>query len=316
MTGTEVGVAAPWSLLLSPIGLGLLGLMVGSFLNVVVHRLPAMLWRDWWKDSVEFQLGDVRAWQPLFGAKSTPPAALAVAAGAISGELEKLPVLSLIKPRSRCPHCGHVLRWYENVPVLSWLFLRGRCSACKTRISVRYPLVELTTAGLFAAAALTFGARPETLLWCLALALLVTMALIDLDTTLLPDSLTLPLIALGLTGALTGLTGVTPAAAATGALAGYGVLWAVGFIYGQLRGVNAMAEGDMKMLAGIGALLGWQALPSALMLAAALGAVVGITLISVFGHKRSQPIPFGPYLALGGVCAIFFGDGMRSLWQI
>jgi leader peptidase (prepilin peptidase) / N-methyltransferase len=315
--GAENTLAAPWSLLLSPVGLGLLGLMVGSFLNVVIHRLPAMLWRDWWRDSVEFQLGDVRAWQPLFGAKSTPPAALAAAAGAIAGELEKLPALSLIKPRSRCPHCGHVLRWYENIPVLSWLFLRGRCSACSTRISVRYPLVELTTAGLFAAAAVSFGARPETLLWCLALALLVTMALIDLDTTLLPDNLTLPLIALGLTGALAGWTGVTPTAAAAGALAGYGVLWAVGFLYGLVRRVNnAMAEGDMKMLAGIGALLGWQALPSALMLAAALGAVVGITLIAGFGHKRSVPIPFGPYLALGGICAIFFGDSMRGLWQV
>ncbi|MBC7939474.1 MAG: prepilin peptidase [Chitinophagaceae bacterium] len=309
----DAGVAA---LLLSPPGLGLLGLLVGSFLNVVVHRLPAMLWRDWWKDSVDFQLADPQAWQPLFGAKSRPPTQLAAAAAAVSAELTKLPELSLLKPRSRCPQCAHVLRWYENIPVLSWLVLRGRCSACKTRISARYPVVELFTAALFAAAAASFGARPQTLLWCLAIALLLTMALIDFDTTLLPDGLTLPLIGLGIAGALAGWTQVTPAEAAAGALAGYGVLWAVGWLYGRLRGVNAMAEGDMKMFAGIGALLGWQALPSALMLAAGAGAVIGVTLILAFGRDRSKPIPFGPYLALGGLCSIFFGSDLRELWQL
>ncbi len=303
-------------LLLSPFGLGLLGLLIGSFLNVVVHRLPAMLWRDWWKDSVEFQLGDVQAWQPLFGAQALPPAQLKAAASAVNAELAKLPAISLWRPASRCPQCGHVLRWYENLPVLSWLALRGRCSACKTRIPLRYPLVELCTAGLFAAAAVFFGARPESLLWCLAMALLLTMALIDLDTTLLPDSLTLPLIGLGVAGALAGWTGVTVAASAAGALLGYGVLWAVGWLYGLVRGVNAMAEGDMKMFAGIGALLGWQALPSALLLAAGVGAVVGLVLIAGFGHQRSKPIPFGPYLALGGLCSIFFGPSLRGLWQL
>ena len=304
------------ALLLTPWGLGLVGLMVGSFLNVVVHRLPAMLWREWWKDSVEFQLGDVRAWQPLFGNKAVSPPQLAAAATAVSVALEKLPVQTLLRPRSRCPHCGHVLRWYENIPLLSWLFLRAKCSACGAGISVRYPAVELTTAGLFAAAAVMFGPHPEVLLWCAAIALLLTMALIDFDTTLLPDGLTLPLIGLGLVSALAGWSGVSPSAALAGAVAGYGVLWSVGFVYGQLRGVNAMAEGDMKMLAGIGALLGWQALPSALLLAAALGAVVGITLIAGFGHKREQPIPFGPYLALGGLCSIFFGDTLRAVWHL
>jgi len=304
------------ALALSPLGLGLLGLLVGSFLNVVVHRLPAMLWHAWWKDSVEFQLADPLAWQPLFGSKSTAPPQLAQAAAAVSQALEKIPTLSLLKPRSRCPHCGHVLRWYENIPVFSWLFLRGRCSACGTGIAVRYPLVELVTAGLFAAAAMSFGAKPTTLLWCSAIALLLTMALIDFDTTLLPDGLTLPLIGIGMAGALAGWTGVTPTQSAAGALAGYGSLWAVGFLYGQLRGVNAMAEGDMKMFAGLGALLGWQALPSALLLAAGVGAVVGLVMIAGFGRKRDKPIPFGPYLALGGVCSIFFGPAMRGLWQL
>jgi leader peptidase (prepilin peptidase)/N-methyltransferase len=304
------------ALLLSPFGLGILGLLIGSFLNVVVHRVPAMLWRSWWADSVDFQLADVLAWQPLFGGKSKPPPQLQAAATAVESELKKLPALSLLRPRSRCPHCGHVLRWYENIPVLSWLLLRGRCSACKAGISLRYPLVELATAGLFAAAASQFGARPETLLWCLAIALLLTMALIDFDTTLLPDGLTLPLIAIGLAGALAGWTGVSASDSAAGLLAGYGSLWAVGFLYGQLRGVNAMAEGDMKMFGGIGALLGWQALPSALLLAAGVGAVVGIVMIAGFGRNRSKPIPFGPYLAMGGLAAMFFGSALRALWNL
>ena len=304
------------ALLFSPWGLAVLGLLIGSFLNVVVHRLPALLWREWWQDSVEFQLGDLRAWQPLFGTGAKPPPQLAAAAAAVSEALQKLPAETLLRPRSRCPKCGHVLRWYENLPVISWLLLRGRCSACKSRISARYPLVELVTAGLFAASSVVFGARPETLVWCLAVALLLCMALIDLDTTLLPDSLTLPLIGLGVVASLAGWSGVAPAAAAAGAVAGYGVLWAVGWAYGQLRGVNAMAEGDMKMLAGIGALLGWQALPSALLLAAAVGAVVGVSLIAFRGHQRSQAIPFGPYLALGGLCSIFFGEALRQVWQL
>jgi leader peptidase (prepilin peptidase)/N-methyltransferase len=302
--------------LLSPAGLGVLGLLVGSFLNVVVHRLPAMMWRAWWKDSVEFQLADPLAWQPLFGSASTPPPQLAQAAAAIDTELRKLPEETLSRPRSRCPKCGHVLRWWENIPVFSWLMLRGRCSACGTPIAWRYPAVELATGALFAAAAASFGAQPATLVWCLAIALLLTMALIDFDTTLLPDGLTLPLIGLGLGAALAGWSGVTPADSAAGALAGYGVLWLVGFVWSLLRKVNAMAEGDMKMLAGIGALLGWQALPSALLLAASVGAVVGLVMIAGLGRDRSKPIPFGPYLALGGLASIFFGQALRSLWLL
>ena len=302
------------AVVLSPLGLGVLGLLVGSFMNVVVHRLPAQMWRAWWQDSVEFQLADPLAWQPLFGTKTPPPPQLAIAAQAVAAELKKLPEESLVRPRSRCPQCGHVLRWWENIPVFSWLALRGRCSACKTPIAWRYPAVELTTAGLFAAAAAQFGAQPATLLWCAALALLLTMALIDFDTTLLPDGMTLPLIGLGLGGALAGWTGVTPTAAAAGALAGYGSLWLVGFVWQLLRKVNAMAEGDMKMFAGIGALLGWQALPSALMLAAGVGAVVGIAMIVGMGRDRSKPIPFGPYLALGGICSVFFGPTLQQVW--
>jgi leader peptidase (prepilin peptidase)/N-methyltransferase len=298
----------------SPWALGLLGLAIGSFLNVVVHRLPQMLLREWWQETADYQLADLRAWVPLFGARSKPPAALATASGAIEAALKDVPTLSLARPRSRCPQCGHVLKWHENLPVLGWLLLRGRCSACKTPIARRYPLVEAATGALFAACALSFGAQPTTLLWCAAVALLIAMALIDLDTTLLPDSLTLPLIGLGLLGALAGWTPVPLAASVAGALLGYFSLWLLSASYKLVRGVQGIAEGDFKMLAGLGALLGWQALPSVVLLASVVGAVVGIAMILFKGHKREVPIPFGPYLAGGGLAAMFFGDSLARLW--
>lgn len=306
----------PLELLLSPAFLAVLGLCVGSFLNVVIHRLPMMMLREWWQETAEFQLGESRAWHPLFGAQSQPPAAFGAAVQAIHAALQRLPALSLLKPRSRCPSCGHPLAWHENVPLLSWLRLGGRCSACKARISARYPAVEVATGLLFAACGLVFGVQAQTLVWCLALALLIAMALIDLDTTLLPDSLTLPLIGLGLLGALAGWTNVRLEAAVIGALAGYFSLWLLAFLYRQLRGVQGMAEGDFKMLSGLGALLGWQALPSVVLLASAVGATVGIGLIVFKGHQREVPIPFGPYLAGGGIAALFFGDTLAQLWNL
>jgi leader peptidase (prepilin peptidase) / N-methyltransferase len=303
-------------LFLSPVGLALLGLCVGSFLNVVIHRLPQMLLRDWWRETAEFQLADTQAWTPVFGQAAWPEPAFATAARSIDEGLGKLPALSLIKPRSRCPSCGHVLRWYENVPVLGWLMLRGRCSACKTAISPRYPIVEAATAALFAACGVAFGAQLTTLLWCAVVALLIAMALIDLDTTLLPDDLTLPLIGLGLVGALAGWTRVPLADAVIGALLGYFSLWLLSFLYRLVRGVAGMAEGDFKMLAGLGALLGWKALPSVVLLSSAVGAAVGIALIAFKGHRREVPIPFGPYLAGGGLAALFFGETLLGLWNL
>jgi leader peptidase (prepilin peptidase) / N-methyltransferase len=298
----------------SPLALALLGLCVGSFLNVVAHRLPMMLERDWWRDVAENQLGDADAWQRLTGHKGTPPAAFAQSARAIDEALQALPAISLARPRSRCPHCGHVLRWHENLPLVGWLRLGGRCAGCKQAISKRYPLVELSTGLLFAACAWKFGAQPQTLLWCTAVALMVAMALIDLDTTYLPDSLTLPLIGLGLLGAGLGWTGVSVEAAAWGAAAGYGALWLLAFSYKVVRGVEGMGEGDFKLLAGLGALLGWQLLPSIVLLASAVGAVVGIGLIVFGGHKREVPIPFGPYLVGGGLTAMFFGRQLTQWW--
>lgn len=303
-------------LFLSPWALAVLGLCVGSFLNVVVHRMPQMLLREWWRETADFQLSEAQAWTPVFGALPRPAAPFAAAARAIEDGLRGLGVLSLLRPRSRCPACGNALKWHENVPVLGWLRLRGRCSACRAPISLRYPIVEAATAALFAACGVIFGAQPTVLLWCAVIALLITMALIDLDTTLLPDGLTLPLTGLGLLAAINGWTGVPLQDAVIGALAGYGSLWLLSALYRLLRGVPGMAEGDFKMLAGLGALLGWKALPSVVLLSSAVGAGVGIALIAFKGHRREVPIPFGPYLAGGGLAAIFFGDALLNLWRL
>jgi leader peptidase (prepilin peptidase)/N-methyltransferase len=308
--------AADWlALLLSPWGLALLGLCVGSFLNVVVHRLPTMYMRGWWAfDVADFALSDKRSWHSAFGNRNEPPPELATAAGAIRKQLEASPELTLWRPRSRCPHCGHTLRATENIPLASWLALRGRCSACKAPIGARYPLVEAATAVLFALCALTYGPTWQTAIACIAVALLVAMALIDLDYTLLPDSLTIPLVVIGLAGAAAGLTAVPWKDAAIGALAGYGTLWALGALWAVvLRKPNAMAEGDMKMLAGLGALLGWQALPGILLVSAGVGSVIGIGLIAFGRHKRETPIPFGPYLALAGLAALLMRESFVRL---
>lgn len=305
--GAAGAAVADWvALLLSPWVLALLGLCVGSFLNVVAHRLPTMYMRGWWAfDIADFALSDKRSWRSAFGARAEPPAELAGAAAAINRQLEASPPLTLLRPRSRCPHCGHQLRASENIPIASWLALRGRCSACKAPIGLRYPLVEGATAVLFALAALVYGASWQTVVACISVALLVAMALIDFDYTLLPDSLTIPLVVMGLAAAAVGVSVVPWKDAAIGTLAGYGVLWALGSIWAVLfRKPNAMAEGDMKMLAGLGALLGWQVLPGILLAAAGVGSLVGIALIAFGGHKRETPIPFGPYLAVAGLGAL------------
>ena len=274
--------------LFTPPVLALFGLCIGSFLNVVIHRWPLMLEREWRAESAEL---------------------LGVA-------IEPAEPLTLSRPASRCPSCGHRIRWYENIPVLGWLMLRGKCAGCGAPISARYPLVEIATGLLFAACAWKFGPHATTLVWCAAIALLIAMALIDLDTTLLPDSLTLPLIGLGLLAALAGWSGVGVRESVIGALLGYFSLWFITFAYRLLRGVQGMAEGDFKMLAGICALLGWKVLPAVLLLASVVGAAVGIGMIAFKGHKREVPIPFGPYLAGGGIAAIFFGDKLISFWNL
>ncbi len=303
----------PIEWLLSPVVVGVLGLAIGSFLNVVVFRLPQLLERAWLADAAQFLQDDV-AMRRVLGERSPARERMAAAAKTLSDELEGLPALGLAKPRSRCPSCGHGIAWHENIPVLSWLRLRGRCSACGTRISARYPLVELLTGALFAAVAWWFGPNAATVVFCVAVALLVAAAFIDLDTTLLPDALTLPLVGLGLVAAWQRWIPVSLTDSALGAFFGYFVLWAITRLYKLLRGVEGMAEGDFKLLAGLGALLGWASLLSVVLLASAVGAVTGLYMIAARGHKREVPIPFGPYLAGGGVAALFFGPQMAALW--
>jgi leader peptidase (prepilin peptidase) / N-methyltransferase len=276
--------------LLAPPALALIGLCIGSFLNVVIHRLPLMLERSWKTDSAE-----------LLG---LDPAAYVGDAAPVT----------LSRPRSRCTACGHLIAWHENIPVLSWLRLGGRCSACRTRISPRYPLVEILTALLFAAIGWHFGPGAQAVVWCIAAALLIAMTMIDIDTRYLPDDLTLPLIGLAVLAAGMGWSGVPLPDAAWGAWWGYVSLWSVNQLYRLVRGQDGMGEGDFKLLAGLGALLGWKLLPSIILLSSAVGAVVGVGLMAFRGRSWAQPLPFGPYLAGGGLAAVFFGDALTHLY--
>ncbi|MHB0973296.1 MAG: prepilin peptidase [Thiobacillus sp.] len=263
----------------------LFGLLVGSFLNVVIHRLPNMIEAEW-----HAQCAELRG--------ESPP---------------EVPRYNLWVPRSACPRCGHPITALENVPILSWLWLRGRCSACGTPISARYPLVELLTALLSAAVAWKWGVSVQTGGALLLVWTLIALAFIDLDTTLLPDSLTLPLLWLGLLFNLNGHFTSLPDAV-IGAMAGYGVLWSVYWLFKLATGKEGMGFGDFKLLAAIGAWLGWQMLPVTLLLSSAVGAVIGIGMIVLVKHDRRVPIPFGPYLAGGGLVALFFGADLTQAY--
>ena len=273
--------------LLSPLTLAVLGLLIGSFLNVVIHRMPLMMERGWRMESAD-----------LLGVTIAPT-----------------PEITLSAPRSRCPSCGHQIRWYENIPVVSYLVLRGKCSACKAPISVRYPAIEVLTALLFAACGMHFGSQPTVLLWCGFAATLVALAFIDLDTSFLPDDLTLPLMWAGIVSAALRWIPVPLTASVAGAVVGYLSLWFVFHAYRLIRGKEGMGAGDFQLLAALGAWMGWQAIPSIILLSSAVGAIVGISLIVFRRHDREVPIPFGPYLAGGGVAALFFGEQLARLWM-
>ncbi len=302
-------VEADW---FSPWILGLLGLCIGSFLNVVIHRLPRMMEREWLNDIADF-LQDHALLQRVLSPTAPRAEEIRLLGKTLADESSALPALGLARPRSRCPSCGHVLHWHENIPLLGWLRLRGKCSACGTPIGMRYPIVEATTGLLFAAVALKFGAGATTLVYCAAVALLIAAALIDLDTTLLPDNLTFPLAGLGLLAAWLGWTPVSLQESALGLLFGYASLWAVAFLFFLLRGVRGMAEGDFKLLAGLGALLGWKLLLPIILLSSVVGAAVGLFLMLARQHRRDVPIPFGPYLVGGGLAALFFGNTLLGL---
>jgi leader peptidase (prepilin peptidase)/N-methyltransferase len=300
----------PLDLLLSIPVLALLGLVVGSFLNVVVHRMPLMLERQWWGDVVH-HLGDEASHKRVFAAE--PTAAMRESAGTLGKALEALPAFTLAKPRSRCPSCGHAIRWYENIPVLSWIALRGKCSACKSPISPRYPLVELLTAVLFGATAWKFGPQPVVLAWCLFVAVLLALSLIDWDTTVLPDDMTLPLLWAGLVASALGWTIPLPTALA-GAAAGYLSLWAVYWLFKLATGKEGMGYGDFKLLAALGAWLGWQALLPIILAASILGAIIGIVMKVTGALREGRYVPFGPFLAGAGIVVMLLGTKRVLEW--
>ncbi len=307
MGGFTAGWLAGWplDLLLSPWALALLGLAVGSFLNVVVHRLPLMLERQWWGD-VAAQLMDTASYRRVFAVEA--PERLKMAGGTVEKALADVPPLSLSKPASRCPACGHRIRWYENIPVLSWLALRGTCSACGAQIGWRYPLVELGTAALFAAFAWHMGPQPTVLLWCGVSATLLALALIDWDTTVLPDALTLPLLWAGLGAAALGwLADLSLQQALLGAVVGYLSLWSVYWLFKLTTGKEGMGYGDFKLLAALGAWLGWQAILPIVLMASVLGVVIGLVMKATGSLREGRFVPFGPFLAGGGLVVMLAG---------
>ena len=293
---------------------GLLGLLVGSFLNVVVYRFPVMMYRGWLRESADNLMAADPAygvktslWDLVFQERKPPPPQLYASAAAAGKALEELPAFDLMRPRSRCGQCGHTVRWYENVPVLSWLALRGRCSACSTSISPRYPIVELATGLLFALCAWRWGLTPLAAAWATFAALLVCQFLIDLDTQLLPDTLNYLLLWLGLAVAALGWT-VPLHLALWGAIAGYGVLWTFYHAYRLLTGKEGMGYGDFKLLAALGAWLGADHLLAILLLSSIVGAVLGSAMLVAgrLAHK-DMPIAFGPFLAGAGLLCLILG---------
>ena len=260
----------------------LLGLVVGSFLNVVIYRLPIMLEKTWRRECEEFLglKGDETAAQARF---------------------------DLVVPRSRCPHCGHEILAYENIPVLSYLFLGGKCLQCKSPISLRYPLVEMTTAVVSGVVAWKFGPTVQTL-WALPLTWsLVCLSTIDLDRRLLPDSITLPFLWLGLFLSLFDVF-ADSRSSIIGAMAGYLSLWLVFHVFKLLTGKEGMGYGDFKLLALFGAWLGWQSLLLVILLSSLVGAFTGVMMILLLQRDRSVPMPFGPFLCAAGWIALLWGD--------
>lgn len=263
----------------------ILGLLIGSFLNVVIYRMPKMMEREWHKNCLELQGKEAPAQSKL----------------------------SLSVPRSACPKCQHPITALENIPVISYLLLGGKCKSCKTNISIRYPLVELLTGALLGFIAYQFGYTYITLFaWLFTLAL-ITLTFIDFDTQLLPDDITLPLLWLGLLFNLNG--GFTDLqSAVVGAIAGYLALWSIYWLFKLVTGKEGMGYGDFKLLAAIGAWFGWQLLPAVILLSSVLGSVIGIALILMKGKSGNTAIPFGPFLALGGIAALFFGQQLASFY--
>ena len=275
-------------------------LVIGSFLNVVIYRLPLMMEREWREQCREFEAGAAPD-----STDTNSPTAATVA--------EELPVFNLIVPRSRCPSCATPITAGQNIPLLSYALQRGKCRACGWKIPLRYPAIELLTAlmsvvviahlGLTVAGAAGLGFTYA----------LIAAAFIDLDTMYLPDSITLPLLWAGLAANLAD-TFVPLSSAVIGAMAGYLSLWSIYWVFKLLTGKEGMGYGDFKLLAVLGAWMGWTIVPGAILLSSVVGAVVGVTLIVVRGHERQIPIPFGPYIAAAGWLCLIWGDAISSIY--
>ncbi|MTI50152.1 MAG: prepilin peptidase [Alcanivorax sp.] len=266
----------------------LFGLLVGSFLNVVIHRIPKMMEATWRQEARELLE------QPAPKGEETPP------------------IFNLVTPGSHCPHCNHRIRWYENVPVVSWALLKGRCSSCKVAISKRYPIIELLTGLVAGLCAWRFGYDPWLIFMLYGSFTLLALAVIDLDTTLLPDDLTYPLLWAGLLAAVLGISPVSLSDAVIGAMAGYLALWSLYWVFKLLTGKEGMGYGDFKLLAALGAWLGWQYLPVVVLLSSVVGLVFAVSMMASGSVKRDQGIPFGPYLAIAGWIALLWGEAIVS----
>ncbi len=265
----------------------ILGLLIGSFLNVVIHRLPKMMQQEWENNCMELQ-GKSPSVQTKY---------------------------NLATPRSCCPHCGHQISAAENIPVISYIFLKGRCKECKKPISLRYPLIELTTGVLLGAISWDFGFTTLTIAaWIFTIAM-IALTFIDFDTQLLPDDITLPLLWIGLLFNLdNGFTDIH--SAILGAVAGYLILWSIYWLFKIITGKEGMGYGDFKLLAAIGAWFGWQLIPAVILLSSIIGTAVGVTLIIAAKRGRNVPMPFGPYLALGGIAALFWGSQLSHIYLL
>ncbi|GAB4268566.1 MAG: A24 family peptidase [Methylomicrobium sp.] len=297
MQGFELLATSPAALVALA---GALGLMIGSFLNVVIYRLPIMMQRNWQRDCLEY-----------LGSKlPADDARRSLLDNANECPEERF---DLIFPLSRCPHCGAPIKPYQNVPVLSYLLLKGRCAECKTPISIRYPIVEALTGVSSALVAWRFGYSEATIFALLLTWALIALSGIDIDHQLLPDSITLPFLWLGLFLSLFGLFTDTHASI-IGAIAGYLSLWSVYHGFKLLTGKEGMGYGDFKLLALFGAWLGWQNILSIILLSSLIGAVTGISMVLFARHDKNIPIPFGPYLAAAGWVALLWGERINRLY--
>lgn len=297
---------------------GVLGLLVGSFLNVVIHRLPLMMYREWLRDAVGnlAPIPEVPSlWRLVMGPSAPSPHGLETAAAEALSTVEKLQPLTLSRPASRCGHCGTPIRWYQNVPLFSFALLRGRCGNCRQSIGWRYPAVELATGLLFALCAWRWGLSPQAALWAAFCALLVCQFMIDLDTQLLPDSLNYLLLWLGLLGAALGWTGVPVSSALWGAALGYLSLWSIFHLYRLATGKEGMGYGDFKLLAALGAWFGADFLIAIVLASSLVGALLGggLLLAGRLAHK-DIPISFGPFLAGAGLLCLVIGPDTLRAW--